>query len=184
VSEGSYRLDQAARHPTWPLLHFLTAPVNRGISQIDTAAFLRMLQLARSDYDYILLDAPAGVDAGFRLVCDAADRFLVVTGAGPAAIRDASRVGELLELAGKTDVRMVVNRVDKTMLSILKLTIDDLMDSAGLPLLGVVLEDPDIPLAAATGASLLSFNKRSAAAAAFRRIAKRIQGYPEPIKIR
>jgi len=70
------------------------------------------------------------------------------------------------------------------MLSILKLTIDDLMDSAGLPLLGVVLEDPDIPLAAATGASLLSFNKRSAAAAAFRRIAKRIQGYPEPIKIR
>ena len=184
VSEGSYRTDQALQHPCYPLLHFLTAPVNRSVDQVDIAAFTRMLNMARADYDYILLDAPAGVDAGFRLASSAADRFLVVTGAGPAAIRDASRVGEILELAGKTDVRMIVNRVDRTMLSILRLTIDDLMDSAGLPLLGLVLEDPDISLAAAAGQTLLQFNRRSPAAAAFRRIARRIQGYPEPIKIR
>ena len=184
ISEGAYRMDQAARHPAYPLLHFLTAPVNRSLAQIDAAAFGRMLYMARAEYDYILLDAPAGVDAGFRLVCDAADRFAVVTGSGPAAIRDAARVGEILELAGKSDVRMIVNRVDKTMLSILKLTIDDLMDTAGLPLLGLVMEDPDVSLAAASGQALLQFNKRSPAAAAFRRIARRIQGYPEPIKIR
>ena len=184
VSEGAYRMDQATSHPVYPLLHFLTAPINRSLAQIDISAFSRMLHMARSDYDYILLDAPAGVDAGFRLVCDAADRFILVTGSGPAAIRDAARVGEILELAGKNDVRMIVNRVDKTMLSILKLTIDDLMDTAGLPLLGLVLEDPDIPLAAASGQALLQFNRRSTAAAAFRRIARRIQGYPEPIKIR
>ncbi len=184
VSEGECSLDQAARHPEYPTLQFLTAPINRSQAEIDVAAFIRMLHAARPQYDYILLDAPAGVDAGFRLVSGAADRFLVVTGSGPAAIRDAARVGEILELAGKSDVRMIVNRVDKTLLSILKLTIDDLMDTAGLPLLGIVPEDPDIPLAAAAGMPLLHFSKRSAAAAAFRRIAKRIQGYPEPIKIR
>ena len=184
VSEGGYHLAQAACHSAYPNLFFLTAPMNRSASQIDTAAFCRMLQQARETYDFVFLDAPAGVEDGFRLVSLAADRFIVVTGSGPAAIRDAARVGELLELAGKADVKMLVNRVDRTMLSILRLTVDDLMDTAGLPLLGVVLEDPDVPLAAASGMALAAFNRRSSAAESFRRIARRIQGYPEPIKLR
>ena len=110
--------------------------------------------------------------------------IIVVTGSGPAAVRDAARVGDLLELAGKTDVRLVVNRVDRTMLSILDKTIDDVMDEAGLPLLGIVLEDPDVPMAAACGRPLAGYNKRSPAVKSFQRIAKRIQGFPEPIKIR
>ena len=184
VSEGGYRLDQAAVHPAFPNLFFLTAPMNRRLDQIDHHAFYDMLRNARTMFDYIFLDAPAGVDAGFQLVSGPADRFLVVTGSGPAAVRDAARVGELLELANKSDVRLVVNRVDKTMLSILKQTIDDVMDSAGLPLLGVVPEDPDVPMAAACGMCLYRYNKRSAAAKSFARIARRIQGFPEPIKIR
>ena len=184
VSEGGYRLEQASAHPDYPTLRFLTAPINRGIDQINPEAFYNMLRTARTMFDYIFLDAPAGVDGGFRLASTAADRCLVVTGSGPAAVRDAARVGELLELAEKTDVRLVVNRVDKTMLSILKLTIDDVMDSAGLPLLGVIPEDPDVPMAAACGMSLLRYNKRATAARCFARIAKRIQGFPEPIKIR
>ena len=111
-------------------------------------------------------------------------RFLLVTGPGPAAVRDAARVGDLLELMGKTDVRLIVNRVNKSMLSILKLTIDDVMDRAGLPLIGVVLEDEDVPLAAACNLPLLRYSKRAIATAAYRKIAKRIQGYPEPITLR
>lgn len=184
VSEGGYPLANATRHPLYPTLSFLTAPMNRRVEQINADAFAAMLMEARSMFDFILLDAPAGVDTGFRLVSGLADRFLVVTGSGPAAVRDAARVGELLELAGKRDVRLVVNRVDRAMLSILKLTIDDVMDTAGLPLLGVVLEDPDVPLAAARGLPLLRFNKRSDAAVGFKKIARRIQGYPEPITLR
>jgi septum site-determining protein MinD len=184
VSEGGYTLEQAAEHPLYPQLRFLTAPMNRDIGQIDFHAFYSMLRQARDMFDYIFLDAPAGVDAGFRLVSAQADRCLVVTGCGPAAVRDAARAGELLELAGKHDVRLIVNRVDRTMLSILDQTIDDVMDEAGLPLLGVVLEDPDVPMAAASGKSLAKYNRRSPAAQCFARIAKRIQGRPEPIKIR
>ena len=184
VSEGGYSLDQAAAHPDYPGLRFLTAPMNCRVDQIDRESFRELLRQARQSFDFILLDAPAGVEGGFRLAADATDRFLVVTGSGPAAVRDAARVGELLELAGKSDVRILVNRVDRTMLSILDQTIDDVMDAAGLPLIGVVLEDPDVPMAAAGGMSLQRYNKRSAAAKSFERIAKRIQGYPVPIKIR
>jgi len=184
VSEGGYALEQATAHPQYPGLYFLTAPMNRSLEQIDRGAFICMLQKAREQFDFILLDAPAGVGVGFRLAADPADRCILVTGSGPSAVRDATRAGELLELAGKADVRLLVNRVDKTMLSILDKTLDDVMDEAGLPLLGVVLEDPDVPMAAAIGTSLYQYIKRSSAAKSFERIAKRIQGYPVPIKIR
>ncbi len=184
VMNGEYPLSRAEHHPQYPDLFFLTAPMNCSMEQVDPAAFAEMLQQARQEFDYLLLDAPAGVDAGFRLVTEAADRFLVVTGAGPASVRDAARVSELLELAGKENVRLVVNRVDRDMLSTVRVTIDDVMDSSGLPLLGVVLEDPNVTLAASFGQSLLRYAKRSDAARAFRRIARRIQGYHEPMKLR
>ena len=98
VSEGGYSLEDAFRHPVYPALAFLTAPMNCPVEKIDTAAFGEMLSRARQMFDYVFLDAPAGVDAGFRLAAQFADRFLLVTGAGPAAVRDASRVGDLLEL--------------------------------------------------------------------------------------
>ena len=184
ISEGGYPLDRATRHPEYETLSFLTAPMNRSVEKIDPIAFGEMLQKARREFDYIFLDAPAGVDAGFRLVSQVADRFLLVTGAGPAAVRDAARVGDILEIAGKDQVRLVVNRVERTMLKTVRVTIDDVMDTAGLPLIGVVLEDPNVTLAAAFGKPLLKYAKRSDAAQAFRRIAKRIQGFSEPITLR
>lgn len=184
IIEGEYSLSQAAAHPDYPELKFLTAPMNRPVEMIESEAFGEMLRQARRSFDYILLDAAAGVDAGFRLVACNADRHLLVTGPGPAAVRDASRVGELLELMGKKEIRLIVNRVDKSMLSYLRVTIDDVMDAACLPLLGVVLEDSNVVLAAACGLPLAAYHKRSPAASAFRRIAKRIQGIPVPITYR
>ena len=184
ISEGGYSLDQAARHGVYPTLSFLTAPMNRPVEKIDAAAFTAMLRKARQEFDFIFLDAPAGVDAGFRLLSAAADRFLLVTGSGPAAVRDAARVGDLLELMGKKDVRLIVNRVDRDMLSAVRVTIDDVMDDAGLPLSGIVLEDPCVTLAATFGQPLLKYAKRCPAAKAYRKIAKRIQGFHEPITLR
>lgn len=184
VSEGGYSLEDAFRHPVYPTLAFLTAPMNCPVEKIDTAAFGEMLSRARQMFDYVFLDAPAGVDAGFRLTAQFADRFLLVTGAGPAAVRDASRVGDLLELMGKKNIRLIVNRVDKSMLGTVCLTIDDVMDAAGLPLAGIVPEDPHVTLAASFGQSLLRYSPNCKAANASRRIARRIQGFHEPIALR
>lgn len=184
ISEGAYPLERAAEHPLYPKLKFLTAPMNRPVEQVDAASFERMLRTARNSFDYIFLDAPAGVDAGFRLVSQVADRFLLVTGSGPAAVRDAARVADLLEIMGKHNVRLVVNRVQRELLKTVKLTIDDVMDTAGLPLLGVVLEDSNVTLAASFGQPVLKFSKRCDAAKAYSRIARRIQGFYEPITLR
>lgn len=184
VSQGGYSLSGCCVHPEYPTLSFLTAPMNKRPEDIDPDAFDAMLCEAKAAFDYIFLDAPAGVDAGFRLVSRGADRFLLVTGAHAAAIRDAARVAQLLELMGKEDVRLVVNRVDKSMLSAVKLTVDDIMDTAGLPLIGVVPEDPSVPLAAAWGIPVEKFRRRTPALTAYRNIARRVQGIRVPISVR
>jgi septum site-determining protein MinD len=141
-----------------------------------------MMKTARENFDYIVMDAPAGVEEGFRLATRYSDRILLVTGADPAAMRDAKRTGELLELMGKREIRLIVNRISKRYISAVGLTVDDIMDFTGLPLIGVVPEDIRVPLAAADGKPLLQYTRRDSAAAC-RRIAKRIMGYNVPISL-
>ena len=184
VYSGGYDLLQAAKHPVFAPLQFLTAPMNCPAEAVDVDAFGAMLSEARKHFSYVFLDAPAGIEAGFQLAARFADRVILVTGADPAAVRDASRAAEVLELMGKKNIRLIVNRVDRDMLSTVKMTVDDVMDSAGLPLMGIVLEDQNVTLAAAFGKPLLQYSRRSPAAKAFRKIAKRIQGFHEPITLR
>lgn len=180
VCKGGYSLDKATHHPKFDSLHFLTAPMNCPVEQIEPAPFADMLAEARSRYDFVFLDAPAGIDAGFQLAARFCDRVLMVTGSDPAAVRDAGRAGDLLDIMGKQDVRLIVNRINRRMVKAMSLTVDDVMDSAGLPLLGIVPEDPHVTLAASFGVPLLLHTNRGAAAAC-RRISKRLLGKHTPI---
>ena len=108
----TYGVENAAEHPDFEGLFFLTAPMNCPVEDIDEEEFGMLLSKAREQFDYILLDAPAGIEAGFRLAARFADRAVVVTGADPASIRDAGRSGQLLHEMGKTNVRIIVNRSD------------------------------------------------------------------------
>ena len=182
VYQGGYTLDQAARHPQFSSLRFLTAPVHCAAQDIDSEAFADFLRRARQQFKYIFLDAPAGVEAGFRLAATYADRVIVVTVTDPASIRDAQRTGELLELMGKKDVRLIVNRINEKLYAAGKFTVDDVMDRTGLRLLGIVPEDPQVVLAAAFEKPLIATTKKGAAAAV-KRIAMRIQGYSVPVSI-
>lgn len=182
ICEGGYSLDALAPHPQFPTLYFLTAPMNRSADQIDEAAFVELVLSARRQFDFVLLDAPAGVDAGFRLAAVKADRILLVTGSDPASVRDATHTAQMLELMGKTNVRMIVNRISPKLVSTMDLTIDDVMDNCGLPLIGVVPEDHNVVLAAAFGKPLIHYTKKGAAAAC-RRIAQRIRGIPVAIDL-
>ncbi len=180
VCRGAYSLDNATVHPDYPDLHFLTAPMNCPAGSVDRLEFARMLDEARQHYHYILLDAPAGIEAGFALAARCADRILLVTGADPASVRDAAQAASLLEAMGKHNVRLVVNRISEKMVGAMGLTVDDVMDRAGLPLLGIVPEDRNVVLAAAFQKPLLK-QTRKGAAAACKRIARRILGHRIPI---
>ena len=182
VYTGEYSLEAATRHPVYPQLAFLTAPVNCRADQIDEKAFAAMLEQARKRFRYVFLDAPAGIERGFDLAAKYSQRVILVTGSDPAAIRDAQRAGELLELMGKKSVRLIVNRINKKMATAMHVTVDDIMDQAGLPLLGIVPEDPNVVLAAAFKQPLQGYSRKGAAAAC-RRIAKRIQGYSVPVTL-
>lgn len=182
VYSGAYSLEQAAKHPVYETLRFLTAPMNCPADAVDTEAFGAMLSQARQKFQYVFLDAPAGIETGFSLAARYADRVMLVTGSDPAAVRDASRACEILELMGKSNVRLVVNRINQKMFSAMRLTVDDIMDEAGVPLLGLVPEDDDVVLAAAFKKPLLKQTKRGAADAC-KRIASRIQGMSIPVSI-
>jgi len=183
IMDGGYDLHQACVHPRYPNLHFLTAPVSGSAGEIDSAAFFQFLAQAREQFPYVLLDGPSGIGPGFHLAASFADRICIVIEAGPASVRDARRAGDLLELMGKTDVRLIVNRVNEKLYSAGKFTVDDIIDQSGLRLLGIVPEDTRVVLAAATEKPLLQYTKQGAAAAC-QRIAKRIQGFPVPISIK
>lgn len=183
VCEGGYTLEQAAVHPEFPTLQFLTAPVCRSALTINRESFKNMLDRGRVLFDYVFLDAPAGLDAGFELAARFADRIILVTGADPAAVRDAARAGQVLERMGKTQIKLIVNRVNPRMYNTMNITIDDVMDDAGLPLLGVVPEDKNVTLAAAFSRPLIRYTNRGAARACTA-IAQRIQGLNVPLTLK
>ena len=139
-----------------------------------------LLQSAREDYDYCLLDAPAGLGQYFRLATAFADRCVVVTTTDPPALRDAQHTVMELDRFPRGRLHLVVNRVRGKLLRSMHATIDDAIDTAGLPLLGVVPEDDALPLAQSRGAALLLVSS-TGAAAAYRNIAKRVTGQRVPL---
>ena len=156
--------------------------MNCNAGAIDLEGFGDLLQQARERFAYVFLDAPAGIEAGFRLAARYADRVIVVTGSDPASVRDSARAGQLLRSMGKHNIRLVVNRIDPWLVKAMKLTVDDIMDRAGLPLLGILPEDPEVVLSAVYEKPLLKHTRKGAAAAC-RRIASRIQGRRVPVSL-
>ena len=96
VMRGEYSLQQASQHPTIGNLSMLTAPVTESAEAVDTEAFERLITQARDGFDWILLDAPAGVGQLFRMAVRCADEAMLVTLPGPASQRDAAHTAELL----------------------------------------------------------------------------------------
>ena len=172
--------DAAVPHPEIPRLHLLTAPASLRRRSVTEGEMRSLLQSAREDYDYCLLDAPAGLGEYFRLATACADRCIVVTTTDPPALRDAQHTVMELDRFPRGRLHLVVNRVRGKLLRSMHATIDDAIDTAGLPLLGVVPEDDALPLAQSRGAALLLVS-HTGASAAYRNIAKRITGQRVPL---
>lgn len=179
VASGRCTLQRAAvEHPSIPGLFLITAPLDLSALELGEERFRAFLEEARSLFDFILLDAPAGLGPGFRLASCGADRGVVVCTSDASSLRDAQRaVAELKHLG---TVQLVVNRVQVKLLKRLRTTIDDAMDTAGLPLLGVVPEDETVTLAANFDTPLVLMSHKGAALACLN-IARRILGQRVPI---
>ena len=182
LMDGSCTPEELAPCGAVPNLRVLTAPVTAEPESIDRDAFTAMVAACKERYDFCLLDAPAGIGAGFRLCVAAADEIIVVTGGEPAALRDGARAASLLPDPA-IPAQVLVNRVSKPMYRRMVATVDDVMDAVGLPLLGIVPEDCTVTLAAAAGQPLILESRRGAAAACLR-ISRRLLGQNVPLRTR
>ncbi len=170
----------APEQPQIPGLFLLTAPANTAPEDINEAAFGALVTRAREEYDWCLIDAPAGVGTGFRLAAKFADRALVVAQADPASLRDAAHTAQLLTQLGLETMHLAVNRVSGRLFSHIGTTVDDMMDFISLPLLGLVPEDGNVTLAAAAGQPLILYTHKRAAVACLH-MARRLEGRSTPL---
>lgn len=182
VAGGAVPLgDAMARHPEYQGLYLLTAPValpalsERGMEQLA-------VQAEEAAFDYMLVDGPAGLPAELSFLAHIATQAVVVTATDRACIRGAERCARKLEEEYCIQrIRMVLNRVRPQLICRGKSgNIDDAMDEAGLPLLGVVPEDEDLISCGNSGKSILSV-KHAGAARAFQNIARRLDGERVPL---
>ena len=157
-------------------LYLLTAPLTP--DGLDAQRFREVVDEARECFDYVLMDCPAGLGSGFQLALAAADRGIVVSAVDPAALRDAQRA--VAELHALPQLHLVMNRVQPKLMRKLRTSIDNAMDAAGLPLLGVVPEDEAVATSAAAGVPLVLSTRKGAAPACLN-ISKRIMGQRVPL---
>ena len=175
VVAGRCSLDDAVvPHSSFENLFLLAAPLTSGELTVTPEQMQYLGQEIREKFDYCLVDSPAGLGQGFLLATCMADNAVLVTTSDVSALRDAQRTVMELHRFPKGKLYLVVNRVQKKVLKELHATIDDMIDTAGAPLLGVVPEDKDLPYCLNRGIPLRLYSYY--AANAYDNIAKRITG--------
>jgi septum site-determining protein MinD len=180
VIEGRCTLRAAVcEHPDQKGLYLLNAPMTLPSGRITEERMRAMVSNACMWFDYVLLDCPAGIGSGFRLAVCGAQEALVVTTTDTTALRDAQMTVSRLR-SYHIPVHLVVNRVNKKLMRKLQTNIDDAMDTVGLPLIGVIPDDPKVPESNGQG-QLVIDRQFSAAAKAYRNISSRLTGRKTPL---
>jgi septum site-determining protein MinD len=162
-------------------LYLLPASQTDDKDVVNEEQFKSVVDCYRREYDFILVDSPAGIEQGFRNASAGCDSSIIVTTPEVSAIRDADRIIGLLAAKG-IDCMLVINRLDpelvrrKDMLSV-----DDVQDILGIDLIGVIERDDDIIVAANKGEPVV-YNPKSKSGKSFQEIAKRLCGENIPIK--
>ena len=181
LAEDSALADTVTAHPAIDNLFFLSAPPFIGAEEIDVSDMKRLGERIRAEYEFCIIDCPAGIGAGFKLAVAAADSAIVVSTGDAASLRDGQRtVVELLKL-GINDIRLVVNRVRPAFFSQTRSTVDDVIDTVGAQLLGVIPEDDDVILSGSMEKPLILYKNGGRAARQFLNTAKRIAGEEIPL---
>jgi len=162
----SGRLDlmtSCSESPKIPNLFFLSAPTMCMPENIDRSAVKKMITEIRSNFDFCILDTPAGIGAGFRLAHTDVDMSIIITTGDLASMRDSKRAADAAREMGVENVRLLVNRVKRRSLKRIKTNIDDVIDSVGVQLIGIVPEDKNIFHALHENIPLVLYKKRYAA---------------------
>lgn len=182
VVEGRCRLNQALiKDKRFEDLHLLPAAQTKDKDAVTPEHIRAIVLELKEEFEYVIIDCPAGIEQGFKNAVAGADKAIVVTTAENAAVRDADRIIGLLEKEEVESPKLVINRVKASMIKKGEmLDIDEVCSVLAIDLLGVVPDD-ELVIKAANSGEPTVMNPASRAALAYRNIARRIMGDTVPL---
>jgi len=181
VVEGRCRLRQAMiRDKRMNELYLIPAAQTRDKSSVTPSDMVRVCDQLRDEFDWVLIDSPAGIERGFRNSIAPADMILVVTNPEISAVRDADRIIGLVEAEEKGPAKLVINRLNPELVKRGDmLTADDVVELLAIELIGIVPEDESVVVSTNRGQPVvMEMNTR--AGQAFRNVALRLKGQEVP----
>jgi len=189
VMEGNCNVAQAIiKDKKIPDLHFIPASQTKDKNILDKEKVKKLLEELKENFDYVLIDSPAGIESGFEHSIFLADRAIIVTTPEISAVRDADRVIGIIDaksqkaIEGKeVEKHIIINRIKPELVEKGDmLRVEDVLHILSLPLIGVVPDAEEIVSSTNVGEPVVH-NPKSLAGEAFRRIAKRIEGEEVPL---
>ena len=180
VVEGNCRMKQALiKDKRYPNLFLLPSAQTRDKSSVSPGQMKKLVDDLREEFDFILLDCPAGIEQGFKNAIAGADRAFVVTTPEVSAIRDADRIIGLLEASEITKTDLIVNRIRMDMVRRGDMmSVDDVTEILSIPLIGALPDDEHVVIGTNQGEPVIGID--SLAGKAYRNISRRIMGEDVP----
>ena len=180
VIEGNCRLKQAIiRDRRYPNLYLIPSAQTKDKTAVNPEQMKKLTEALKEEFDYILLDCPAGIEQGFLNAIAGATRAIVVTTPEVSAIRDADRVIGLMESAEMENIQLIINRIRIDMVRRGDMmSMEDVKEILAVELLGIVPDDEEIVISTNRGEPLTGGD--SPAGIAYSNICKRLLGYEVP----
>lgn len=183
VIEERCKLKQALiQDKRFESLSLLPAAQTSDKSSVTKDGMINIIQELKRDYDYIIIDCPAGIEQGFQNAIAGADKAIVVTTPEKSSVRDADRIIGLIEQSEMERPRLIVNRIRNHMMKDGNmLHIDDIVQILSIDLLGIVIDSDDV-IKASNNGEPVAFHPNNKASIAYRNIARRILGETVPLQ--
>ena len=178
VLKEDCRIEQAIiQDKRQPKLSFFPLSSNRAELPIRADQVQEFIMRLKDDYEYILIDSPAGIDNGFQTAIECADEALVVVTPEVPSIRDADRVIGILMSKGIKQINLIINRIRPNMVKTDDMmSVEDVKNILGIELLGVVPDSEKIIVASNRGEPIVLEAKTCLPGQAFENIARRLTG--------
>jgi len=177
IVEGNCKPRQAMiKDKKYQNLLLIPAAQTKDKTAVSPEQMKKLVTDLKKEFDYILIDCPAGIEQGFKNAIAGADRAIVVTTPEVSAVRDADRIIGLLEASDIRDTQLIINRVRPDMVKRGDmLSSDDILDILGIKLIGIVPDDEGIISSSNKGEPSV-LDSKSKAGEAYRNITARILG--------
>ena len=183
VSLGRCKLKQALiKDKRFDYLFLLPAAQTSDKDALTPEAMIDIIAELKQEFDYILIDSPAGIEQGYKNAVAGADHAIVVTTPEKSSVRDADRIIGLLEQEEIEPPKLVVNRIRNHMMKTGDmLTVDEIIQVLAIDLLGIVADDDEV-IKASNHGEPVAFHPNTKASISYRNIARRILGESVPLQ--